>query len=109
EMVEIKAETDGTVEEILMAEGKAVKQGELLLKLDESKLSAAVAEAQANFKLSEANFERSRQLLKDNLISQQEADQIAAQFQANQASLELKKRQLKDCRIVAPFSGIISS
>jgi len=59
--------------------------------------------------VSQANFERSGQLFKDNLISQQEADQIAAQFQVNQAGLDLKKRQLRDCRIVAPFSGIISS
>src|SRR6185295_13308451 len=40
------------------------------------------------------------------LISQQEYDQAAALFQANQASLDLKKRNLKDTRITAPFSGI---
>jgi membrane fusion protein (multidrug efflux system) len=86
-----------------------VKQGELLLQLDESKLAASVAEAEANFKLSEANFERGKQLFRDKLVSQQEFEQIAAQFQANQAGLELKKRQLKDTRIRAPFGGIAGS
>ena len=109
EMVEIKSETDGTVEKIHFSEGQPVKSGDLLLQLDESKFAAAANEAEANFKLSQANHERSKQLFRDNLISQQEHDQIAAQFQANQAGLDLKRRQLKDARIRAPFEGVISS
>jgi membrane fusion protein (multidrug efflux system) len=109
ESVELKSETDGTVEEILFNEGQEVKQGDLLVRLDESKVSAAAAEAEANFKLSQANFDRAKQLYRDHLIAQQEFDQAAAQFQANQAGLDLKKRQLKDARIYAPFEGTMSS
>ena len=109
EMVEIKSETDGTVEEILFTEGQQLKKGELLVKLDESKFAAAVSEAEANFKLSAANHERSKQLFRDKLISQQEFDQIAAQFQANQASLDLKRRQLRDTQIRAPFNGTMGA
>jgi membrane fusion protein (multidrug efflux system) len=109
EMVEIKSETDGTVEKILVTEGQQVNQGDLLVKLDDSKFAAAVAEAEANFKLSEANHERSKQLFRDKLISQQEFDQIAAQFQVNQAGLDLKRRQLRDTQIRAPFSGIVGA
>ena len=109
EMVEIKSETDGTVEEILFTEGQQLKKGELLVKLDESKFAAAVSEAEANFKLSAANHERSKQLFSDKLISQQEFDQIAAQFQANQASLDLKRRQLRDTQIRAPFNGTMGA
>ena len=69
--------------------------------------SASVAESEANFKLSELNFERTEQLLKEKLISQQEFDQVASQFQINKANLELRRQQLKDARIVAPFSGIV--
>lgn len=107
EMVEIKSEAEGTVEQINFKEGQRVEQGQLLLKLDESKWSAILAEAEANFKLSKANYERSQQLFKDKLISQQEFEQIASQFQANQAGVDLKKRELKDARIYAPFSGTV--
>src|SRR5688572_2228527 len=106
EMVEIKPETEGIVQEILFDEGKAVEQGQLLIRLDDTKLAASVAEAESNFKLSTANFERAKQLLKDTLISQQEFDQAAATFDLNRATLELKKRQLKDTRILAPFAGV---
>ena len=109
EMVEIKSETDGIVQEINFKEGERVEKGQLLVHLDESKLAATVAEAGANFKLSQANFERSQQLFKDKLISQQEFDQAAAIFNVNQASLDLKKRELKDTRIYAPFAGVIGA
>jgi membrane fusion protein (multidrug efflux system) len=108
-MVEIKSETDGTVEAILFREGQQAKPGDLLVKLDDSKFAAAVAEAEANFKLSLANHERSRQLFRDKLISQQEFDQIAAQFQVNQAGLDLKRRQLRDTQIRAPFGGVVGA
>ena len=109
EMVEIKSETDGVVQEILFKEGQRVEKGQLLVLLDESKLAATLAEAEANFKLSRANGERAQQLFKDKLISQQEFDQAAAAFNVNQASLDLKKRQLKDARIYAPFAGVIGA
>jgi membrane fusion protein, multidrug efflux system len=109
EMVEIKSETDGMVAEINFKEGERVEKGRLLIKLDESKLAASVAEADANFKLSQANFVRSRELVKDKLVSQQEFDQIASQFHASEATLELKKQQLKDTRIYASFTGIMGA
>jgi membrane fusion protein (multidrug efflux system) len=108
EQVEIKAETDGTVLEVLFEEGKEVEKGALLLKLDERKLIASVNEAEANFKLSQANFDRARELQKDKLISQQEFDQALAMFQMTQAGLELKRQQLRDTKIYAPFDGIVS-
>jgi membrane fusion protein, multidrug efflux system len=109
EVVEVKAETEGVIEEILFAEGQHVKQGQLLVRLDESKLKASVNEAEANFKLSRLNFERSEQLLRDKLISQQDYDEITSRFSITEAGLELKRRQLKDARVYAPFSGIIGA
>lgn len=109
EMVELKSETDGTVQEILFEEGQPVKAGDLLVRLDESKFAAAAAEAEANFKVAEANFERSRKLQEEQLVSKQEYDQQAAAFQAARATYDLKKRLVKDTRILAPFSGLASA
>src|SRR5437867_12296125 len=41
EMVEIKSETEGTVQEINFKEGQRVQKGDLLLRLDETKFSTA--------------------------------------------------------------------
>ena len=105
EMIEIKSEVDGVVRQINFNEGEPVEQGRLLIQIDDGKLAASVAEAEANFKLSQANFERIRQLLKDRLVAPQEFDQTSATFDVNRATLELKRQLLKDTRIVAPFAG----
>lgn len=109
EMVEIKPESDGIIQEINYEEGQRVEKGHLLVSLDDSKLAASVAEGEANFRLSLANHSRAEQLLKDRLISQQEFDQVAATFAVNQAGLDLKKRLLRDARVIAPFSGVVGA
>ena len=50
EQVEVKAETDGIAQEINFAEGERVEKGRLLVKLDETKFAAALAESEANLK-----------------------------------------------------------
>lgn len=106
EFIEVKSETDGTIAEILFEEGQPVQKGALLIRLDESKLSSSLAEAEANLKLSTATFERTQELSRQKLIPQQEYDQAASTFQANNATAELRKRQLQETRIHAPFSGL---
>lgn len=108
EMVDIRSEIEGVVEDIHFEEGQQVEKGQLLVTLDETKLAANLAQSEANFQLSKANFERSKQLYEEKLISQHEYDQAAATFQANVANLDLLRRQFRDARIYAPFDGVIS-
>jgi membrane fusion protein (multidrug efflux system) len=109
EQVEIKAETDGLVQEINFVEGERVEKGRMLVKLDETKFAAALAEAEASLKLSRANYDRAKQLFNDKLVSQQEFDQTASTFAVNQAGVDLMRRQLKDARVYAPFAGIVGA
>lgn len=106
EMVELKSETEGVVKEIAFAEGGRVEKGALLLALDETKAAAELAETEANLKLGETTFNRSEQLLRDKLISQQDFEAASATFLRSKATVELMRRRLKDSRIYAPFTGI---
>jgi membrane fusion protein (multidrug efflux system) len=106
ESIEVKSEVDGTVVGIHFEEGQPVKKGQLLVQLDEEKLKASVAEAEANFTLAASNRERSETMLGDRTISKQEYDQATSSYEARRATLELMKRQWRDTRILAPFSGI---
>ncbi|HUS36519.1 MAG TPA: efflux RND transporter periplasmic adaptor subunit [Verrucomicrobiae bacterium] len=109
EMVDVRSEVDGVVQEIVFKEGQLVKKGQELVRLDESKLATAVAEGEANFQLSKANFERAKGLSEGQLISQQEFEQARTVFEATRANLELNKRLLKDARIYAPFEGVVGA
>lgn len=109
ESIEVKSEADGAIAEIGFEEGQKIAKGALLVALDESKFKSALQEAEANQQLADANFARARQLLADKLISQQEFDQASATFAMNQASVELRRRQLRDARIHAPFAGTVGA
>lgn len=109
EMVELKAETDGIVREINFEEGQKVAKGSLIVALDDTKFAAQLAESEANLQLAKASFDRVRQLLADKLISQQEYDQADANFAASEAGVNVMRRQLKDARVIAPFSGHTSA
>lgn len=105
ESVEIKSETDGVVQTIGFSEGQSVEAGALLVALDQTKFQTSLQESEASLELSRANFDRAQQMFRDKLIAQQEFDQAAATFRVNQSAVELRRRLLKDARIVAPFAG----
>ncbi|MBI1842793.1 MAG: efflux RND transporter periplasmic adaptor subunit [Verrucomicrobia bacterium] len=106
EFVEIKAESDGTVQEIAFSEGKRVEKGALLVLLDETKAQASLGEAEATHRLSVTKHERSQQMLKERLISQQEYDQAIATLSMSEATIAMRQRSLRDMRVLAPFTGL---
>ncbi len=109
EQVEIKAESEGFVETIAFAEGQEVAKGALLLTLDESKLQASLEEAEASLKLSQQTYERSKELLEAKLISNQEYDQATSKQSVDDATVALRRRQLRDARVTAPFKGVVGA
>jgi membrane fusion protein, multidrug efflux system len=109
EQVDLRSEIDGTVQGIKFEEGKPVEKGQLLIQLDPTKLAASVAESEAAFKLTEENFERMKTLQKGNVMAQQEYDQTASAYEIAKATLDRRRRELRDTQIVAPFAGVMGS
>lgn len=109
EMVDVKSEVDGLVTTINFAEGGRVEKDQLLVALDQTRFVAQLSEAEANLKLARTSFDRTKQLYTDKLISQQEYDQSSAVFAANEAGVDLRRRELKNAKILAPFGGIAAA
>lgn len=109
EMVEIKSEIDGTVEEVKFEEGQKVHKGDRLFLIDQKKLMASLDQTEANLKLAESTVERYKTLTESGAISRQEYDQAAANFEITQASVNLSREQLRDATIVAPFDGTMGA
>ena len=107
ERVEIKNLISGVVTNIHFKEGDKVEAGDLIFELDTEKLRARVSEAEANFELAKINRERYLSLLQSNTVSQQEFDQAISRFSALNALLELRRRQLEDSILRAPFNGVV--
>ncbi len=107
ERVEIQNLISGVVTVIHFKEGERVEAGDLIFELDTQKLRARVAEAEGTFELAEINRERYIKLFESNTVSQQEFDQAMSRYSVLSATLALRRRQLDDSILRAPFSGVV--
>src|SRR5688572_27016184 len=67
----------GTVVELLVEEGAAVKEGDVLARMDTTQLDASVEEAEAALAVAQANFERSKVGSRPEEIEQAQNDVLA--------------------------------
>jgi len=107
DMVEIKSEIDGTVEEIKFEEGLKVKKGDLLIFIDRKKLEATLAQAEANLKMAEQTQQRYDSLVQTGAVSRQELEQAAAALEVSRAAVKLNKAEMHESVISAPFDGVM--
>ena len=134
--IDLEAQRDGVVAEILTDTGANVSKGQLLAKLDNRQLTAdrdaAAAKArsieadvknwEAAEKVARSDFERSDALWKAKVISKELADHARYQHEAVQFEVERERENLKysqstaksldfeleKTNIIAPFAGIIA-
>jgi membrane fusion protein (multidrug efflux system) len=107
ESLELKSEISGQVIQIAFQEGKNVKQGELLVKMDDEELRAQILKAKYNQKLNQDNEARQRKLLEKEAISQEEYDNSLNRLNTSIADVKVLEAQLAKTRIEAPFGGVI--
>ena len=113
----------GTVAQVLVAQGDAVRQGQLLAALDVQPLRFAVEQARADLTVAAAKAAETKQtygrtldLLAKGVASQAEVDTATANhasargnLQALRSALKRKEWDLSHAELVAPFSGVIAS
>ncbi len=120
-IAEVRPQVDGIVKEQLFTEGGIVEAGQALYQLDDAQYRAAYESAKASLARAEAALEvarlnagRTAELVKTNVISQQERENAVAtlhQAQADvgvaEAAVESSAVVLGYARIEAPISGRI--
>jgi len=105
--VELKNEVSGRVVKINLPEGKAVKEGMLLVKLFDDDLQANLKKLEAQLAIQEQIMSRQTELLNVNGISQNEYDQTTLQVSSIKADIDVQKALIRKTEILAPFDGII--
>ena len=107
EEVELSFESSGKVVGIFFEEGKRVKEGELLAKINDKPLQAQLLKIQAQLKLTREREFRQRQLLDRDAISRESYDQVATELQALEADIMLLEARIAETELRAPFNGTI--
>ena len=119
----ITPENGGKIAKILVREGDAVRQGQVLAELETEAIRLQLQQAEAGVAVAEAsrkdalkNKERMDRLIKENAVSEQQREQVLlafdaadAQFRQVRAALDLARHALDVSIMKAPWSGIIAS
>ena len=133
----VSSKVTGKVLEVFVEEGKAVRRGQVLARLDDAQIRSALsvaeaqlgasergaAEDQALLREAELTLDRRRQLVKDKVISRAELDAAEAQVESLKARIAMAQQQvqvartqvnarrtdLDDMVVRAPFDGIAIS
>ena len=133
----VSSKVTAKVLEVRIEEGMAVKEGQILARLDASNTDASLKLAQAELRAAQSALEetevqvaeaklrldRTRALVKDSVVSQAELDRIQAETDSLEAKLgrqreealvaerrlDVWSQQLEDTIIRAPFDGIVTT
>jgi RND family efflux transporter MFP subunit len=122
--VDAKVASDGSgkVVEVLVERGSKVKQGDVLIRLDErtAKLTlreaeAQLGQAQAQLGLAQAEYERNAPLAKSKAIADAEFQKMSAELESAKADqavaltrVDAAQKGLQDLVVKAPFDGVVA-
>jgi HlyD family secretion protein len=135
--VNVAADVSGRITDLYVKEGDTVRRGQMLARIDATRLEAgkeqseqAVQAARADLARAEADvqnarlaFERAKKMRTDQLISDQQFDQADADLKMKAAAVDAQKRRIRqqeamlastsdDVRktvVVAPMNGVVTS
>ena len=107
ESVDIRPKITATLTEILFEEGQEAQTGDVLVKLDNLEQVADLAAANAALVDSEASYNRSSELFKNNVVSKSQLLQDEARKIADEAMVSVAQKRLADTIVRAPFAGRI--
>ena len=104
----LTAQTSGRVIEMRVDAGQRVKKGDLLLRIDAREASEVAAGASALYINAKANYERMKNLQKQNFVSAAALDKAKADFDAAQASRGQAGVSVGYASVTAPMSGVVA-
>ena len=136
QQVDLAAQRDGVVAEVVVEAGAPVKKGQLLARLDDRQLTAdrdaAASKARsieadvknwaAEASVAKADLDRSDAMWKANIISKEQADHSKYKYDASEFEVEREKEnlnyaknnlaslnlELEKTQITAPFDGVVA-
>jgi HlyD family secretion protein len=135
--VNISANVSGRIEQLLIKEGERVRKGQVLARIDSTRIAAGerqsaaalegakadLARAHADVEVSRLAFERMKKMHADRLVSDQAYEQADAELKMKSAAVEAQRKRitqgeamlasnrddLEKTTVVAPMDGVVTS
>ena len=107
--VKIHNQEDGEIIKLPYFEGDRVRQGDVLVQLDDKLLQAQLNRAQATRQQAEQDLKRTRNLFRKKLVSDEELSRAETALEVAKADEQVLKTRLSYTTIKSPINGIVSA
>lgn len=97
----------GTVKRMLVSEGQTVSRGQLIAEIDDTQARNLLSGAEAQMAQANDALERYKMLHDAGSLPEVTWVEIQSKVAQAKSQLEVARKNLADCRLVAPVSGII--
>jgi len=97
----------GVVKRILVNDGQAVSKGQLIAEMDDTQARNLLTGAEAQMAQANDAFERYKMLHDNGSLPEVQWVEIQSKVAQAKSQLEVARKNLADCRLIAPVSGII--
>ena len=108
-VVEVSAEVAGRVEDIPVSEGRPIRKGTVMIRLNSDLLQAEHDRAKATAEFDRREYERMSRLQERDVATPAEVDQARAKADASRAGFEAARFRLDRATIAAPISGTLDA
>jgi membrane fusion protein (multidrug efflux system) len=106
---EVVAKVGGEVRQIFVEEGDAVREGQVLARLDGDRLRLGLAQTEANLRKLERDYKRQLELSEKGLVAKGTAENAKFDLDALRAAYDSARLELGYTEIRAPIPGVISA
>lgn len=97
----------GVVRRMLVSEGQAVSRGQLIAEMDDTQARNMLAAAQATMTQADDALQRYSMLHDAGSLPEVQWVEIQSKVAQAKTQLEMARKNLSDCRLTAPVSGVI--
>lgn len=98
----------GTLKKILVSTGKNVHKGELIAIVDDATLRNAYNIAAATLNQAKDSYQRMKLLHDKGSLPEMQWVEVQSKLEQASASEKIARKDMQDCKLYAPFSGVIS-
>lgn len=94
---------------LTVSEGQAVRKGQLLATIDETQAQNALATTKAALDQARDAYERMKQLHESGSLPDMKWVEVESRVSQAQSAYDMAKKNLDDCHIYAPVSGVVGT
>jgi HlyD family secretion protein len=105
--VTVSSTVVGRVVSIKVDEGSLVKENDVIAEIDPSEIKQGLDSAQAVYQNAKDNFERTKKLYRNQMVSGQQYDAAKSALEVAAAALETVRIRQNNTQITAPISGVV--